>query len=1083
MRERILLFTLLISGTFVFSLWGGDVNAQCKSCNQGAHNPYDSSALLSEKLPPNGNSKLDSTYIQQNVCGLNYLAAAAETTTRPTWQPGTAFPTTLTLGPGGCIQKAYLYYEASYTEGSPPTTTVTFTNPSLSTNTVPSTIIGTSGNKCWGETGTATYRADVTPYMTGSGNYIVDLNGFANKNYEVDGVTLIEIYIDKSATYSGSIVLYDGCYTALSPGITTTLAGFNVCSSTSNASGFGVFADMQSNVAPPNNTEIFNGTSMNFPNNFWNFNVIPTTVTTGQTSSLYQAYTNDGGDCYCWILASLYWQNTNCLTCTPSSGLTLSPSSGAAACGNSDGSAEVGVTGGTSPYTYIWNDGATTSSVTGLSAGTYTVNVKDATGCNVDSAVIIVKTDDSLAAPATTKQMITCNGDNNGSAYVTASGGFPTYSYSWSNGATTDTVKNLTAGTYTVTTTDNKGCAFIATVTITQPPAIIINVDSSKNPSCYGSTNGDINISASGGNIPYTYLWSPTGGTDVKVSNLSAGTYTIMVTDANGCSNKDSITLTQPARIVPTITGGDSVCLGSSLTLTANAPGATSYSWTPPATVSCPTCSVTNVTPTVTTTYTVTATNGTCTGDTTITVFVKPKPTAGITIVPSNDTICIGDSALLIASGGGSYIWTNSGQSSDSIWVKPGSQTVYFLQVTTNGCIATTSDTVKVINPGTPTITLSRDSICPGDTATIMAAGGKTYKWLPPLSSTNQKVTVNPNSTTTFSVVVTNPCGSDTLSATVHIVPPPSILLSGDITLCKGSSATLTASGGISYTWSPSASLSCNTCPNPTASPTVTTTYTVQATNGRCTSDTTITVTVVDHPVINLTPPQNICIGNSVTLTASGGGTYLWSNGATTSSITVSPDSAALYTVIVNNGCIDSAKTGITVDNPGLIACCNTSIPMGDTVTIHAIGDGNYSWAPPNGLSCTNCANPVASPTVTTTYTVTSVDSNGCEVFRTVTITLECNDFDVPNVFTPNDDGINDDFVVRILNYSSYSIIIYDRWGKKVYNSTDPTKYWNGRINGSQYLVPDGVYYYIIKATCGDNNYLKKGFVHVMGEK
>ena len=116
-------------------------------------------------------------------------------------------------------------------------------------------------------------------------------------------------------------------------------------------------------------------------------------------------------------------------------------------------------------------------------------------------------------------------------------------------------------------------------------------------------------------------------------------------------------------------------------------------------------------------------------------------------------------------------------------------------------------------------------------------------------------------------------------------------------------------------------------------------------------------------------------------------------------------------------------------------------------------------------------------------------------VLRTVTIIVEtpCADFIIPNVFTPNDDGRNDDFVPYyyengvfhdgLLNVTGYSIVIYDRWGKEVYKSTDPTVYWNGRILNTQNLVPDGVYYYIIKATCVSNNYVKTGFVTVLGGK
>ena len=112
-------------------------------------------------------------------------------------------------------------------------------------------------------------------------------------------------------------------------------------------------------------------------------------------------------------------------------------------------------------------------------------------------------------------------------------------------------------------------------------------------------------------------------------------------------------------------------------------------------------------------------------------------------------------------------------------------------------------------------------------------------------------------------------------------------------------------------------------------------------------------------------------------------------------------------------------------------------------------------------------------------------DKNGCSASKCVTIGVEipCADFTVPNVFTPNNDGRNDDFVIHILNPSTYRIDIYDRWGKEMYTSADPTVYWNGRITGTQYLVPDGIYYYIIKATCGTNSYVKKGFVQVVGEQ
>jgi len=168
-----------------------------------------------------------------------------------------------------------------------------------------------------------------------------------------------------------------------------------------------------------------------------------------------------------------------------------------------------------------------------------------------------------------------------------------------------------------------------------------------------------------------------------------------------------------------------------------------------------------------------------------------------------------------------------------------------------------------------------------------------------------------------------------------------------------------------------------------------------------------------------------------------------------------------------------------------LAACCNDTITTGNSVTLNASGNGSYIWAPATSLSCATCADPIASPTLTTVYTVTGTDANGCSLNRTLTVDVEtpCADFNVPNVFTPNNDGINDDLIINVLNTSFYNISIYDRWGRQVYISANPNEYWNGRNNSTQNLVPDGTYYYIITASCGSNEYTKKGFVEIMGEK
>ena len=379
-------------------------------------------------------------------------------------------------------------------------------------------------------------------------------------------------------------------------------------------------------------------------------------------------------------------------------------------------------------------------------------------------------------------------------------------------------------------------------------------------------------------------------------------------------------------------------------------------------------------------------------------------------------------------------------------------------------------------------------AVCAGGSVSLSVSGGVSYVWSPDKwlnADTNASIIATPDSTTTYTVSITNTCGFISKdSVTIAINPIPSISLTTKDTICLGSSITLSAATNVgtpSYAWSNGATTSSiNIMPGTTQ------TFTVSVSDDGCTKDTSFTVNVKNPPVITLTPSQKICLGKSVTLDATGGGLYKWSNGATTSSITFSPDSSNNYEVVVSNGCLDSTSTFVTVNVPVLNACCDTTITKGGSAPITAIGNGSYVWLPNDGsLNCYTCTSVIASPTVTTTYTIVSIDSNGCPISRTVTVDVfvPCADFSVPNIFTPNNDGINDDFVVNVLNPTSYSIEVFDRWGKEVYSSTDPTVYWTGRINNTQYLVNDGIYYYIIKANCGSNNYLKKGFVQVLGEQ
>ena len=207
--------------------------------------------------------------------------------------------------------------------------------------------------------------------------------------------------------------------------------------------------------------------------------------------------------------------------------------------------------------------------------------------------------------------------------------------------------------------------------------------------------------------------------------------------------------------------------------------------------------------------------------------------------------------------------------------------------------------------------------------------------------------------------------------------------------VCQGNPVTLTASGGSTYTWSPTAGLSSGTGAMVVATPSVTTKYFV--TDGNCSDSVVITVNPL--PVISITGDTNLCAGESTVLTASGGGNYLWNTGETTSAISVTPALSGNFNVVVTdpngNGCMDSLKQFVLVNAlPVANAGTNVSVCSGSPLTLNASGGGTYSWTPATGLSSTTAANPVFTGTTTTTYTVTVTDLNSCTSSDDITVTV-----------------------------------------------------------------------------------------------
>jgi gliding motility-associated-like protein len=278
------------------------------------------------------------------------------------------------------------------------------------------------------------------------------------------------------------------------------------------------------------------------------------------------------------------------------------------------------------------------------------------------------------------------------------------------------------------------------------------------------------------------------------------------------------------------------------------------------------------------------------------------------------------------------------------------------------------------------------------------------------------------------------------------------------------------------YSWSPGG----QTNTTITVKPSSTTTYyiTVRDTIGHCFKEDSVTVTVNPIPVASITGNTYICNGNSTTLTASGGNSYLWSNGATNSIITVSPSSLTSYSVYVTqNGCTDSAYTSVFVNPlPVITACCDTSIMAGQSVQLTSSGGATYSWSPSSGLSCNNCPNPIASPNNTTTYILTVTSDSGCFSSETITVDVTCGQVFVPEAFSPNGDGQNDILYVRGDCIKTMQFDVFDRWGNKVFATDDKSIGWNGTYKGQP--MNTGSYSYVVTATMFDgSNMIKKGSV------
>jgi hypothetical protein len=618
---------------------------------------------------------------------------------------------------------------------------------------------------------------------------------------------------------------------------------------------------------------------------------------------------------------------------------------------------------------YTWNTGATTPSITTTAGGTYSVTVTAANGCSAQSQNMILTVNALPTVATTTGSATVCS---NGTTLLgnTTGGGV------WSSSNTALATVNPTSGLVTgvaagalnvnYTVTSSSGCSALSSkpMTVITPTAATIGT-SGTTTICQGS---NVTLTASSSS---SYLWS-TGATTQSITVAQSGPYSVTTVN-NGCtavSTTTTVTVVNPPVASITANGLTALCSGGTVTLTAAS--ATTYLWSTGATTQAITVSAAG-------NYSVTATANGCSATSAPTaVTLQATPSAAVTAGGAT-SFCQGGSVTLTAASAGSYLWSN-GANTQSITVTTGGS--YSVNVSTNGCSATSTPTVVSILPSPTAVITNTGSttFCSGGSVVLNAPTAPTgstftYVWRlngnPITGATAQTFTAN--AAGAYSLVVTNNQGCTATSANTTVVvnalPTATITASGSTTICAGASVTLSAPAGAAYVWSNGATTQSIAASTAGA-------YTVTVNSNGCTatsSATTVTVNALPIATISASGATNLCQGSSVTLTASPATTYLWSTGATTPSITV--NTAGNYSVAsTTNGCTaSSAPTTINVQalpSASISVIGATTFCQGASVTLTASSAGSYLWS--NGATTQTIV-----ATTPGNYTV-QVSSNGC---------------------------------------------------------------------------------------------------------
>ena len=780
--------------------------------------------------------------------------------------------------------------------------------------------------------------------------------------------------------------------------------------------------------------------------------------------------------------------------------VTIPTSTDVTCFGAANGNAQSSITGGILPYSIAWTPGVqNTAFVNNLSGGIYSIVVTDSVGC-IGTNSVTINEPAAVVSGIVASTNVSCALSCDGSATVAAGGGTSPYTYLWNDAATqaTTTATGLCAQQYNVTVTDSNGCTSSSIATIGQPTPLDIQLVSSTNVSCFGGNTGQITTSVSGGTPGYTYFWTPNVGSSAQVTNLIAGSYVLLVTDANGCTKTIMVDIQQPNEILITTNIVSSTCSlpnGAASVIVSGGISPYTYFWSPSGTTS----PVISLLAAGTYSVSVTDDHG-CIADTSVDVQNIVGPT--ISNMTFTEPLCNGTplgTATVVATGGQplyTYLWSGIGaQTTQTATALP----VGTYQVTVSdanhcpviGIVTITEPAPLVVVPS------PRDTICIGELAQIYGAGyggtpAYTYTYTPAMNPPGPPYTVNPVTTTIYTVYVTDANNCFSPAQTISIFVRDSVRVTAtDTAVCDGQfvpiSATATGGTGGPYTYSWSNGINTQT---QNVSPTINqspSNYTVMASDG-CSPVATDISTVTVYPlavsfmsVIDTAGCEDFTV--QFTALSNIGTSYTWNfgdgsasqSGAIVTHTYVTPNSYNVsLTVTTIQGCVSTITNNQYIDvYPAPIAAF-TANPNQATTTSpliafidQSIGANTWAWdfgVPYFGSDTSTTQNPVYTYADSGSYNVQLIVTNnyGCAdtISQPVYIIPEYVLY-APNAFTPfNHDGLNDTFMPQGVGIdpNNFEMWIFDRWGNLIYKTNDINKGWDGKANGGNKVAQSDSY-------------------------